>query len=134
MRDTRRWDLERLLCGLDPYSDYTFGSLKYWDTQDRIRLGQHDGNLVVRFFDYLDGQAFYSLAGSGDVARTASMLAKDHGIVSLGLLPEPVARSLQRVGWAVVSDRDSWDYVLDLQEWSALEGHGHRSRRRTLNH
>ena len=67
----RREDLVELVGGIAPYSDYTFGSMRYWDTQNRIRVSQLAGNLVVRFYDYLEGGEFYGLAGCGDVVKTA---------------------------------------------------------------
>jgi len=52
MSEVSREDLQKLLSELDPYSDYTYGSLRYWDTGDRLRLSTYAGNLVVKFFDY----------------------------------------------------------------------------------
>lgn len=132
MSEVAREDLKKVLNGLDPYSDYTYGSLRYWDTGDRLRLSGYAGNLVVKFFDYLTGEEFYSLAGTSDVAGAADSLASEYGIHELALLPEPVAMALAEAGWTIVPDRDQYDYVIDLQEWTELAGGRHHRRRRTL--
>lgn len=133
MADVARDELGALLTGLEPYSDFTFGSLRYWDTGDRLRLCTHAGNLIVRFYDYLTGEPCFGLAGSGDVAASARTLADELGVRELSLVPAPVAEALAAEGWVVEPDRDNFDYVVDLQEWMTLSGRRHRGRRRALN-
>ncbi len=133
MSEVTREDLRAILGDMEPYSDYTYGSLRYWDTGDRLRLSKHNGNLIVKFFDYLTGEDFYSLAGTKELSQSALAIVKEFGVRNLALIPEPVARSLAKAGWNVTEDRDSFDYILDLHEWMNLLGPHHRHRRQKLN-
>jgi len=43
-----------------------------------------------------------------------------------------VAVALRDGGWTIEPDRDQFDYVIDLKEWTELAGGQHRRRRRTM--
>lgn len=125
-----RDDLSPLLADLPPYSDYTFGSLRYWNTNDRLRLAECQGSLVVRFNDYLTGARFYGIAGTTGVMEAAEEVATVTGVTSLQLLPAETAALLSSGGWVLSGGHGTDDYVLDLDAWCALRGRNHRDRRR----
>jgi len=125
-----REDLSVLLAGLRPYSDYSFGSLRYWNTGDRLRLAESHGSLIVRFNDYLTGDEFFGLAGTNGVLQAAQEVMGTTGVTSLKLLPAETAEQLSAGGWVLSGDRDQDDYVLDLERWCTLKGRKQRDRRR----
>jgi len=130
MSALRREDLSALLADLPPYSDYTFGSLRYWNTGDRLRLAQSHGSLVVRFNDYLSGERFFGLAGRTGTVKAAQEVVSITGALSLQLLPAETAELLSSGGWTLSGDPDQDDYILDLDTWCTLDGRKHRDRRR----
>lgn len=130
MSALRQEDLSALLADLPPYSDYTFGSLRYWNTGNRLRLAESHGSLVVRFNDYLSGERFFGLAGTTGVAKAAEEIRAATGVTSLQLLPAETADLLSAADWAVSADHDQDDYILDLATWCALDGRHQRDRRR----
>lgn len=125
-----REDLADLLAGLPPYSDYTFSSLRYWNTGDSLRLAHSHGSLVVRFNDYLTGDRFFGLAGKTGIVNAAEEVIALAGVPSLQLLPAETAELLSSSGWKLSGGCDQDDYVLDLHSWCTLEGRNHRDRRR----
>lgn len=130
MSAVRECDLRAVLAGLRPYSDYTYGSLRYWNTGDRLRLAESHGSLVVKFNDYLSGEEFFGLAGTTGVAEAAEEVVAMTGVTSLQLLPEETAELLSAAGWMVSADHDQDDYILDLDAWCTHEGRYQRDRRR----
>jgi uncharacterized protein len=127
-----REDVSALLADLPPYSDYTFGSLRYWNTGDRLRLAESHGSLVVRFNDYLTGEEFFGVAGTTGVVQAAEEVMAVTGVTSLHLLPAETAELLLAGGWEVSADHDQDDYILDLDAWCTLDGRHHRDRRRRM--
>ena len=123
-------DVSALLAELRPYSDYTFGSLRYWNTGDRVRLAESHGSLVVRFNDYLTGAEFFGVAGTTGVVKAAEEVIALMGVSSLRLLPAETAELLSVDGWMLSTDHDQDDYVLDLDAWCSLDGRHQRDRRR----
>ena len=126
----RRQDVSALLADLPPYSDYTFGSLRYWNSGDRLRLAESHGSLVVRFNDYLTGEEFFGVAGTTGVVKAAQEVIALTGAASLQLLPAETAELLLAAGWEVSADPDQDDYILDLDAWCTLDGRHHSDRRR----
>jgi|GEM_PF-2879179 len=130
MSALNREDLTALLAGLRPYSDYTFGSLRYWNARDRLRLAESHGSLVVRFNDYLIGEEFFGLAGTTNVVKAAEEIVAITGATSLQLLPAETAEPLSAAGWTLSPGHDQDDYILDLNAWCTLDGRNQRDRRR----
>lgn len=48
-------DIEKFTSKFPPYSDFNFVSMWSWDIRGEMRVSQLNGNLVVRFTDYLTG-------------------------------------------------------------------------------
>ena len=120
--------IEAATAGYPPYSDYSFTSLLAWGTDERCALGVLNGNLVVRFEDYMSGEPFYSFLGRTAVAETARTLldaARREGLRRrLQLIPEAVMEADPRLPrrLAVTEDRDNHDYVYAIAAWASLDG------------
>ncbi|MFH1170731.1 MAG: hypothetical protein V1704_04200 [Candidatus Vogelbacteria bacterium] len=47
-----------------------------WDVNGEMRISELNGNLVVRFNDYLTGEPFYSFLGDNEVNEMAEVETK----------------------------------------------------------
>jgi len=103
-----------------PYSDYNFLSMWSWDVRNELRIGDLNGNLVVKFNDYVTGDPFYSFLGDKKVGQTAGELlemAKAEGLKAvLKLVPEECASALDQSRFLVEESRDNFDYIYPLEE------------------
>ena len=64
-------DVEAFTKKFPPYSDFNFVSMWSWDIKGEMRLSILNGNLVVRFTDYITGDPFYSFLGNNKTNETA---------------------------------------------------------------
>lgn len=100
-----------------------------WDVKEEMRICEHNGNLVVRFTDYITGKPFYSFLGDNNVEDTVTallLLSKIEGIdVILKLIPEHTIEELRKlgcVGLKIEEDRDNFDYIYDVENLVQMSG------------
>ena len=67
-------DVEAITSKFPPYSDFNFVSMWSWDVKGEMRISMLNGNLAVRFNDYLTGHPFYSFLGDNNVSKTVDVL------------------------------------------------------------
>src|SRR6185436_18619332 len=95
---TDKEEVEKFTSKFPPYSDFNFVSMWSWDIKGEMRLSMLNGNLVVRFTDYLTGELFYSFLGNSKVNETAEMLinfSRKEGLgAKLRLVPEDSIKGL----------------------------------------
>src|SRR4051812_119537 len=73
--DLRHKDsLREIAKNFPPYSDFNFVSLFTWDRDNSVAVSELNGNLVVRFSDYTDGEIFYSLLGKEKLEKTLEVI------------------------------------------------------------
>lgn len=122
---------------LPPYSDFNFTSLWCWDVAGGVLIAQLNGNLVVRFTDYVTGEAFYSFCGGHSATQTAITLlnhAKDKRISPvLKHLPPESASNLCLNRFSVCEDRDHFDYILCVDAMNSFQGNRLRGQRNHVN-
>lgn len=116
------------------YSDFNFNSFYAWDVEKAHGISQLDGNLVLRFTDYVTSEPFFSLIGSDNIEDSIEKLlsfSESNGFgSSLKLVPECVVRSMScGSNFSVQEDRDNFDYVFSLKELSELQGNKFKSKR-----
>ena len=103
------------------YSDYNFTSLYSYHKDNLAAYSLLNGNLVVRFSDYITGEPFYSFIGTNKSAETAAILLESlqqHGIrLPLQLIPElSITEELRQSPFLeYIEDPDNFDYILDVQ-------------------
>lgn len=119
-------DIEAITSKFPPYSDFNFLSMWSWDVKSEMRVSQLNGNLVVRFTDYITGEPFYSFLGNNKVNNTVKSLLelsdKDGIKPVLKLIPSIAAASIDRSSFVVHEDRDAFDYVYNVEELVGLLG------------
>jgi hypothetical protein len=130
-------DIEAMTSLLPPYSDFNFISLWSWNTKDEVHIAELNGNLVVRFSDYLSGELFYSFLGTHKVNETAEKLlehAKKEGVMQkLQLLPQESTKRLDQEKFYILESRDHFDYVYKMCDFHAGAGKKYETHRNLLS-
>ncbi len=129
---TDRVDVENLTSKYPPYSDFNFSSMWAWDLKGEMGLSILNGNLVVKFSDYIDGQTFLSFLGDNMVNETAKELIKfsekNYKINLLELIPEITVNLLDKKEFDFTPDIDSHDYIYSVKHLSNINNwQGHNS-------
>jgi len=145
--------IARYLANYPPYCDYTFITLWCWNLKDQVRLADLNGNLVIRFQDYLDGTLFYSFLGQRQLNDTLTQLFEqvntDHvGLPYLKLIPHhnflnldhsqpndshDQLQKIELTGYTITVDPDNHDYIYALTEIANLVGNKYRAIRNQVN-
>lgn len=123
--------VEAVVHSFPPYSDFSFTNLYAWSRQ----VSFLNGNLVVRYSDYVGEAPFITFIGSHRLAETATQLlevakCKCHPAV-LRLVPGCTAHALADEGFLVTEDEAANDYVYSVNHIASMhEWIGHSVRRR----
>lgn len=120
-----------------PYSDFNFVSMWSWNTLGMTEISKLNGNLVVKFTDYLTTKPFYSFLGNNNVNDTARKLldlSVEQGLEPiLKLIPEDSTVGMDADLLIVQESRDHFDYILDneiLKDFSGPKLNDHASFKR----
>lgn len=123
-----------------PYSDFNFVNLFCYDTTGGCQVSILNGNLVVRFCDYVTLEPFYSFLGYGRVVETVERLMalpREQGVSpSLRLIPETCIRAAMDeldAGFVISEDPDSADYIIDAPSLIALSSGRWRNKRKAAS-
>lgn len=120
-----------------PYSDFNFTSLYSWNTAEAVAYSFHQGNLVIKFTDYLTGKQFYSFIGKQNVNETAEQLllqSKKEGLdLCIKLLAQETADEINRDVFQVSEDPDNFDYILSVEQLKAFAGTKFLKHRNKVN-
>ncbi|MCX6757630.1 MAG: phosphatidylglycerol lysyltransferase domain-containing protein [Candidatus Nomurabacteria bacterium] len=121
-----------------PYSDFNFISMWSWDIKGETRISKLNGNLVVKFNDYITGEPFYSFLGDSEVDNTVEKLlelSKKEGLkVQLKLISEESSKNLDNKKYKILEDRDHFDYIYDLEKLSKYAGGEYSQKRNEVSH
>lgn len=131
-------DITKITKRLPEYSDYNPASLFAWDIYEDTLISDLDGNLVVIFTDYIDGTQFISLHGVRKVTSCIPKVfkyAQQNSLTpKLRLIPEETAKKIRKSGnYHVYPDRDNYDYIVSLDNYSALSGKAFANARWQVN-
>lgn len=123
-----------------PYSDFNFVNLFCHNTTGDCQVSMLNGNLVVRFRDYVTLEPFYSFLGCNRVAETVERLmalSREQGVSpSLRLVPESCLRATMDdldEGRVIAEDPDSADYIIDAPSLVALASGRWRNKRKAAS-
>jgi hypothetical protein len=120
-----------------PYSDFNFTSLWSYDTENKVRIAELNGNLVVQFSDYISGHPFYSFICTKEVLIKVLLLHAQDSIdrTALKLVPETVIKSQPMLfkEYDISEDKDNHDYILSTEEIGSLAGNKYGPKRNFVN-
>lgn len=130
-------EFERAAQGYSHFADYNFNNFYSWDTETQHAISTINGNLVLRFSDYVTGEPFYSFAGQNKLEETSTALldsASQSGVEPvLKLIPEQVALAIMGTsGLRVEEDVDSFDYIYLMKNISKYSGPRYKNKRRAV--
>lgn len=120
-------EIQKYTSNFLPYSDFNFLSLwGYYNTSEDIYVSDLNNNLVVKFKDHSKNTLFYSFLGKNKLVHTISQLlqkATKEGIDTiLKFLPEENFSEDLTDKFAIIEDRDNFDYIFSTEELSELKG------------
>jgi len=130
-------DIESFTSKFPPYSDFNFTSLYCWNTNGCVAVSTLNGNLVVRFCDYLTGLPLYSFLGdqkTGETALALLALSKEEGLEpQLKLVPEVAVAGMDPATLTVTEDEDNADYLLPIDKLTSYAGNRLGGKRNFVN-
>jgi hypothetical protein len=116
------------------YSDYNFTSLWAWDFDGTRELSILNGNLVIKFTDYLTRDPFLSFLGTNAPRLTARTLLEFSASIGLPpelhLMPESSTREMAPDDFSIVEDPANFDYVYLATDISTMNGGPYKGKRR----
>ncbi len=120
----------------DPYSDFNFTSLFSWDTSEERMVSELNGNLVVRFTDYITNEPFLSFLGTIKTEQTARTLI-DYSIengmpATLSLVPEISTVGMRTSVLKIEEDRGNFDYLYSIPTLSVMSGGSFEDKRKFI--
>jgi hypothetical protein len=108
-----------------------------WDIKEEMRISVLNGNLVVRFTDYVTSEPFYSFLGNNKVNETVEKLLefskKENLKPILKLIPEITIKNLDLRKYSLEEDPDNFDYISDIDLVSEYKGAKFAGKRKSAN-
>ena len=136
-------DIDTITSQYPPYSDFNFVSMWSWNVEGEMKVSQLNGNLVVKFTDYITAEPFLSFLGTNRISETVeALLTLSHATgmqEQLRLVPEISIQGLDETKFVLQEDRNHFDYILSLEtladyEAGRLTGHASFNRRLLEEH
>ncbi len=110
--------IEAITSKYPPYSDFNFVSMYSWDVNGNMQISRLNGNLIVRFTDYLDGSYFFSMIGENDLENSTRTLLEysknTHNKKALRLVPMHMAEKLSHPDLSIEKDPNAYDYIYEV--------------------
>ncbi len=130
-------EVEQYTKGFPPYSDFDFISMLSWDIAGAMRLSRLNGNLVVRFTDYVTSTPFFSFIGNNLLNETTEALLNyslQEGIEPLlKFIPAEMATVLDQKKFSISEDRNSFDYIYSTAEHKSFSGGNFSGKRNEVS-
>ena len=122
----------------EPYSDFCFSTLIFYDINHHTYWCWLNGNLVLRFCDSFGPGTYLTFLGVEEPAATADALidyaaAMDYSM-TLSRVPEVTAQAIESESdcFNIEEDRDAFDYVYVTNPLARLESHAFATHRRKI--
>ncbi len=130
-------EIEKFTSAYPPYSDFNFVSMWSWDTSGEMRISKLNGNLVVKFIDYLTKESFYSFIGNNNVEDTVDTLTEystqNNDGAKLKLIHEEVKIPEDNDDYILIPDQDNFDYVYNVADLYNCAGGKYETQRNLIN-
>lgn len=114
--------------GLNPYVDINPENLFVWlNTHDDLMISKLNNSIVIRYTNILNNNRFniMPLANTLDdsiIERIMSYLKDNNLPLKLYELPSKICHKLSSNKWLIEDDRDNYEYILDTNQQSMLQG------------
>lgn len=114
-------DVEKIVAGFKPYSDFNFISLFSWNTDGSTEISRLNDNLVIKLPHYTRGTPIYSLLGKDSIDESLKKVLAS--VDKLHLVPESVVKKIKKTeDFIVQEDPDNHDYVYLVEDHAHLHG------------
>ncbi|NTW62246.1 DUF2156 domain-containing protein [Candidatus Saccharibacteria bacterium] len=114
------------------YCDFDFVDLFAWDIDSDVEVSMLNGNIVLKRREYLAGREYYSIFGVTRIDESLTELLT--ATKELELVPGVVVDSIKDLKkFNIVENRDSFDYIYDVDDIVNLNGTGYKKIRNKLN-
>jgi len=123
----------------DPYSDFCFSTLTFYDCGNHTSWCWLNGNLVLRLNDSFGPGAYLTFLGCEQASATANTLIayaqRTDCSPVLWRVPDVAARAIAREsdGLQIEEDRDGFDYIYLTEQIARLEGSALHDLRRDVS-
>lgn len=120
-----------------PYSDFNFTSLWCYNTENDTEIFLDENCYVIKMRDYMTSNFFYSFLSKKDTSQITEELinlCKSENLeLKLRLVPEDSINKLDTGKFLIEEDRDSFDYILSVDDSFAMDGKKYRYNRHSIN-
>ena len=135
-----RTAIEAFTQGFEPYSDFHFSTLFFYNTGSNTHWCWLNGNLVLRLRDGFGPGTYLTFLGVQKPADTATALidyaTQMNYTPTLCRVPDVTAQAIERETdrISVIEDRNGFDYVYRVEPLTRLEGHTFKAVRNKIRH
>lgn len=130
-------EIEKITHVHNPHSDYNFMSMWSWDVKEHMEISLLNGNLVVKFTDYITTEPFYSFLGKNNSDHTTETLLNFSEVTvlrpKLNLVPHDSVENLNLKKFRVEEDQDNFDYIYNLSQIASYKGNKFSDKRTMIN-
>lgn len=138
LKFTDKNDINKFTKKYTPSSDYNFAGLWSYNTNENIEISILNGNLVMKSFDYITLEPFYSFIGTTNSIQTAEELIKNAKKNNISpvlklILDETIKSMPKNNNFIIKEDVDNHDYVLSVKDLSEFKGKKYYDKRNLVN-
>lgn len=132
-------EYESIVSDLSPYADYSFANLIIWlDLNDDLEICLLNNNVIIKYHDILQDSLPHVVSIVGKTKILDSLKQIDDYLIDSGeprvlyAVPEEIAIEAAKI-YRVEEERDSFDYILKVDEQVELAGTRFGKYRRKVN-
>jgi len=124
---------------LNPYADINPENLFVWlNMNDDLMISELNDDVVIRYTNVLDNNRINIIPLANPIHNSSlekimSYLKENNLPLELNEIPSISCHDLDNTKWQVEDDRNSYEYILDTQQQSVLEGKEFSRQRRRIN-
>ena len=123
--------------GLSPYADINPENLFVWlNINNDLMISELDGIIIIRYTNILDDNNINVIPivnplNDSIIDKIMSYLNENNLPLEIHEVPSIICNELDHNKWLIEDDRDSYEYILDTNQQSKLQG-GDYSRQRKI--